>query len=64
MQRLEGQHHDGTLLPMNAIAVNPLCLEDLGDLVREVPEDLAAELARMAAWRALGMDDPFLRVRS
>lgn len=61
MQELEGQYHDGALLPMNAIAVNPLCLEDLGDLVRAVPEDLAAELARMAAWRAMGMDDPFAK---
>lgn len=51
-------HHDGTLLPMDALAVRPVCLEDLADLVAQVPRDLAAKLARMAAWRAAGMDAP------
>lgn len=59
MQGSTEQYHDGKLLPMNAIAVNPLCLDDLVDLVAAIPEDLAAKLSRMAAWRALGMDDPF-----
>lgn len=59
MQEFEELGHDGMLLPMNALAVNPLCLEDLAELVAAVPEDLAGVLARMAAWRSMGMDDPF-----
>ena len=50
--------HDGQLLPMDSIAVCPVSVEDLAELVAAVPVDLAGELARMAAWRALGMDAP------
>ena len=49
---------DGTLLPLGAIAVFPCCEEDLAELVAQVPIGLAGELARMAAWRALGMKAP------
>lgn len=49
---------DGTLLPMGAIAVFPCCEEDLAELVAQVPVCLAGELARMAAWRALGAKTP------
>lgn len=59
MQDFGNEFHDGKLLPMDALAVNLLCLEDMSELVANVPPDLAAELARMAARRALGMDDPF-----
>lgn len=53
-----GEYHDGRLLPMDAIAVCPISIEDLAELVSQVPRDLAAELARMAAWRAMGMTAP------
>lgn len=49
---------DGELLPMDAIAVRPYVEEDLAALVAQVPVNLAGELARMAAWRALGMVSP------
>ena len=49
---------DGTLLPLGAIAVFPCCEEDLVEFVSQVPICLADELARMAAWRALGMEAP------
>lgn len=49
---------DGTLLPMGAIAVFPCCEEGLVELVAQVPICMAGELARMAAWRALGMEAP------
>jgi len=52
------EFHDGELLPMDAIAVCPTSIEDLADLVAQLPRDLANELARMAAWRALGMEAP------
>jgi|GEM_PF-4852744 len=52
------EFHDGELLPMDAIAVCPTSLEDLAELVAQLPRDLASELARMAAWRALGMEAP------
>lgn len=52
------ENHDGRLLPMEAIAVIPICFEDLAELVASVPRDLASELARMAAWRAVGMEAP------
>ncbi len=48
------EFHDGKLLPMDSIAVCPVSIEDLAELVTNVPIDLAGELARMAAWRALG----------
>lgn len=47
---------DGTLLPLGAIAVFPSCKEDLAELVSQVPVTMAGELARMAAWRALGLE--------
>ena len=34
--------------------------EDLAALVAQVPVSLAGELARMAAWRALGITAPIL----
>lgn len=46
---------DGQLLPLDAMAVRPFSEQDLSELVAQVPRNLAAELARMAAWRALGM---------
>lgn len=49
---------DGTLLPLGAIAVFPCCEEDLAELVSQVPASMAGELARMAAWRALGIEAP------
>lgn len=49
---------DGTLLPIGAMAVFPFSEEDLAALVAQVPVHMAGELARMAAWRALGMDAP------
>jgi hypothetical protein len=49
---------DGTPLPLGAIAVFPCCQEDLAHLVSQVPISMAGELARMAAWRALGMGAP------
>jgi len=52
------EFHDGTLLPMDSIAVCPVSIEDLAELVANVPVDLAGELARMAAWRALGLQAP------
>jgi hypothetical protein len=57
-QQGEPANTDGTLLPMDAIAVRPYWEEDLAALVAQVPICLAGELARMAAWRALGMDGP------
>ena len=51
-------YHDGELLPMDAIAVRPCCEEDLATLVASVPVSLAGELARLAAWRAMGMQAP------
>jgi hypothetical protein len=53
-----GIETDGTLLPMGAVAVFPCLEEDLAELVTHVPLGLAGKLARMAAWRALGMDAP------
>jgi hypothetical protein len=47
--------YDGTLLPLDALAINPCCEEDLANLVAHVPICMSGELARMAAWRALGM---------
>lgn len=61
MQNIEvtqTEFHDGQLLPMDSIAVCPVSVEDLAELVANVPVDLAGELARMAAWRALGQDAP------
>jgi len=52
------EFHDGQLLPMDSIAVCPVSVEDLAELVANVPVDLAGELARMAAWRALGRNAP------
>lgn len=52
------EFHDGQLLPMDSIAVCPVSIEDLAELVAAVPVDLAGELARLAAWRALGRDAP------
>ena len=50
--------HDGELLPMDAIAVRPFLEDDLANLVANVPVRLAGELARLAAWRAMGMQAP------
>lgn len=50
--------HDGELLPMDAMAVRPYFEEDLAALVAQVPVCMAGELARMAAWRALGQIAP------
>lgn len=50
--------HDGELLPMDAIAVCPCLEEDLANLVSHVPMNMAGELARLAAWRAMGMEAP------
>lgn len=55
---IQTEFHDGQLLPMDSIAVCPVSVEDLAELVANVPVDLAAELARLAAWRALGRDAP------
>ena len=52
------EYHDGELLPMDAIAVCPTSIEDLEELVAQLPRDIANELARMAAWRALGLAAP------
>lgn len=68
--RAEGDHmkgkikveSDGTLLPLGAIAVFPCCEEDLAELVSQVPINMAGELARVAAWRALGMEAPPLEI--
>lgn len=49
---------DGELLPIDAMAVRPYWEEDLAALVAQVPVSLAGELARMAAWRAMGMEAP------
>lgn len=46
---------DGTLLPIDAMAIRPFDEVDLAELVAQVPVCLAGELARMAAWRALGI---------
>jgi hypothetical protein len=45
-------------LPLEAMAVCPFSEEDLAALVEQVPVCMAGELARMAAWRALGMTAP------
>lgn len=55
---IQAEYHDGRLLPMDSIAVCPVSIEDLTELVANVPVDLAGELARMAAWRAWGIDAP------
>lgn len=55
---IQAEYHDGQLLPMDSIAVCPVSVEDLAELVANVPVDLAGELARMAAWRALGQKAP------
>lgn len=52
------ESHDGELLPMDALSVRPFFEEDLVRLVAHVPVSLAGELARLAAWRAMGMDAP------
>lgn len=44
--------------PTDAIAVIPSHMPDLAELVNQVPVDMASELARLAAWRALGMAAP------
>lgn len=49
-------YHDGALLPMEAVAVCPVSIDDLAELVAQVPRDMAGELARMAAWRAVGFN--------
>lgn len=46
---------DGTLLPMGSLAVNPALEEDLANLIAHVPVCMAGALARMAAWRSMGM---------
>ncbi|UNK57161.1 hypothetical protein MNQ95_13645 [Pseudoxanthomonas daejeonensis] len=45
-----------TQSPVDAVAVIPDHLPDLERLVAMVPRDLAEHLARLAAWRALGME--------
>lgn len=57
-QQGEPANTDGTLLPIDAMAVRPYLEEDLAELVAQVPVCLAMELARMAAWRAMGMALP------
>jgi len=42
--------------PLDAVAVIPTHAPDLAALVRRVPRELAGELARLAAWRAIGGD--------
>lgn len=39
---------------LDALAVIPWHMPDLEVLVRHVPRELAGELARLAAWRAVG----------
>ena len=50
------EFHDGQLLPMDSIAVCPASDEDVAQLIRLIPISMAAEVARWAAWRALGYD--------
>lgn len=61
MKEIAKVESDGTPLPLGAIAVFPCCEEDLAELVSQVPISMAGELARMAAWRALGMEAPPLK---
>lgn len=49
---------DGELLPIDAMVVRPYWEEDLVALVAQVPVSPAGELARMSAWRAMGMEAP------
>ena len=48
--------HDGQLLPMDRLAVCPSFDEDVAGLIRQIPMGMASEVARWAAWRALGHD--------
>ncbi len=41
---------------LEAVAVVPTHAPDLAALVQRVPRELAGELARLAAWRAVGGD--------
>lgn len=50
------EFHDGQLLPMDSIAVCPASDEDVAELIRQIPVCMAGEVARWAAWRALGYD--------
>lgn len=43
-------------VPLDSMVVCPFSEEDLAALVAQVPVCLAAELARLAAWRALGYE--------
>lgn len=48
--------HDGLVLPMDSIAVCPASDYDVAELIRLIPVGMASEVARWAAWRALGHD--------
>lgn len=42
--------------PLDVVAIIPSHAPDLEALVKMVPQALAGELARLAAWRALGFE--------
>lgn len=50
--------NSSTQEPSEAIAVIPHHMPDLEALVQQVPVELAGELARLAAWRSLGLAAP------
>lgn len=46
----------GERVPHGSIVVNPSVDADVAELIRQIPVDMATEVARWAAWRALGYD--------
>lgn len=43
-------------VPHGSIVVNPSVDTDVAELIRQIPLAMASEVARWAAWRALGYD--------